>query len=240
VIIAGVDDAGRGCVLGPLVIAAASFGESAIPKLQDLGVRDSKLLSPRKRNALFPEIKKLAEEISIWRINCKKIDSAVSSKERLFKLNYLEARYMALALRRLRLWRVAYIDCCDTNEQRFGRTVQELLLSSNSHAKGRIVKSEHHADENYLVVGAASVLAKVTRDAEVAKLRKENGNFGSGYPSDGQTIDFLRGFFEKSSRPPPFTRLSWETVKRLREEYSIRTLDDYQEIGQTQQNVKAC
>ena len=238
-LVAGVDDAGRGSVLGPLVIGGVSIDDSEIPRLQELGVKDSKLLSPNKRTALYREIRKIAACVAYEKIGPKLIDEAVLRGERLFKLNYLEARYMARVLSRLEFG-VAFVDCCDTNQRRFGNLIADLLAVEDSlkgvRKQGRAtlgplsfdynnsdnprrqsIISEHHADRNYAVVSAASIVAKVMRDAAVKRLREQHGAIGSGYPSDPVTIQFLKGFVENSKSLPPFTRLSWATVARLSE-----------------------
>jgi ribonuclease HII len=230
-LVAGVDDAGRGSVLGPLVIAGVSFEESRIPKLVDLGVKDSKLLSPKKRSELYWEVKKLATFVANEKIQPEAIDKVVFNGEKLYRLNYLEARHMARVLNKLE-FDVAYVDCCDTNQKRFGNLIADMMVKerkNNGKRNDRVapfslgdvnplkdkIKSEHHADRNYPVVSAASILAKVTRDAAIERLHKKHGAFGSGYPSDPETLMFLKGFVDKSESLPAFTRNSWATISRL-------------------------
>ncbi len=220
------------------MIAGVSIDEPKTSELKRIGVKDSKLLSPAKRKKLYGQIKEIANGISVWKISPQKIDNVVLNGKRLFKLNYLEARYMAMALSRLR-YDVAYVDCCDTDQSRFGRLVFELLrqilkkngsgpLFCRTNAKLITrIKSEHHADRNYPVVSAASIVAKVTRDDFISNLKKSNRDLGSGYPSDSETIEYLRGFLNRSEELPPFTRVSWETIRRLEEEAEIKSLQDF-------------
>lgn len=77
------------------------------------------------------------------------------------------------------------------------------------------IVSEHHADRNYPVVSAASIIAKVTRDSSIKKLQKSHGEFGSGYPSDHFTISYLKHQYETLNQFPHFTRLSWITIQRI-------------------------
>lgn len=233
-ILAGVDDAGRGSVLGPLVIAGVSIKESKVPKLVELGVKDSKLLSPSRRRKLFGEIKGLAERVTWTMISPTDIDQCVLNGVRLFRLNYLEARHMAIVLSRMS-YDLAYVDCCDTDQKRFGRLIEELLVNEKSagafgvpprNLKGNIL-SEHHADRNYPVVSAASIIAKVTRDSYISKLHKKHGLFGSGYPSDPDTLEFLRGFISRAQKLPDFARTSWKTIDRLNGELEKLTIDEY-------------
>lgn len=225
--VAGVDEAGRGSVLGPLVVAGVSIEQDQIPKLLELGVRDSKLLSPAKRKTLYREIKTIASSVVYEKIEPSVIDQVVLNGEKLRRLNYLEAKSMAKVLHNLKVFDVAFIDSCDTNQARYGNTVADLLLESKKSFKKKLrlgdqnpfrttIKSEHHADRNYPVVSAASIIAKVTRDEAIHRLYKKHGKFGSGYPSDPLTLEFLKSFVTRSEEFPTFTRLSWATIARLK------------------------
>ncbi len=225
-IIAGVDEAGRGSVLGPLFVAGVAIEEVKLRKLRELGVKDSKLLLPAKRRKLYREIKKLAARITWERIEPWRIDEVVIRGTRLLRLNYLEAQHMAKVLFRLQHFDVAYVDCCDTVQKRYGELVANLVLEESCKKKGgvrlgeenpylRKIVSEHHADLNYEVVSAASIVAKVRRDAYISILHKRHGVFGSGYPSDPITKNYLRQLIEKKENLPEITRFSWSTVKRL-------------------------
>lgn len=244
-IVAGVDEAGRGSVLGPLVVAGVSIEDSKIPELVNLGVKDSKLLLPNKRRFLYSEIKKIASEVTYEKILPKQIDKVVFRGERLHRLNYLEAKSMSSVLDRLHFDR-AYVDCCDTNQQRFGQLVSDLVadrrgwtfvLGEKNPLVEKIV-SEHHADRSYPVVSAASIIAKVTRDSSIQRLHKKHGEFGSGYPSDPCTLSYLKRCYESSSSFPEITRLSWVTVQRIQgelvseeEEESLRSLMESEEFS---------
>ena len=234
--LAGVDEAGRGSVLGPLVVAGVSMEESKLKKLVEIGVKDSKLLTPKMRNKLNREIRKLADHISISKIAPGTIDEFVMNGTRLFRLNYLEARHMAIVLSRLKFDR-AYVDCCDTDQERFGNLIWDLLqdrVKSRTLKQTRRdstpskIKSEHFADRTHIVVSAASIVAKVERDTCIKRLHRAHGPFGTGYPSDPKTVQFLRGFFLRSEKLPEFTRVSWKTVGRLNQEFNQPpTIDDF-------------
>lgn len=209
VMAAGVDDAGRGCVIGPLVVAGVLIEEGKIDELRPMGVRDSKLLSPRRREALAEEIEALARDRAYFEIPPRAIDLVVERNERLRKLNYLEAMAMAKVIRDLRPSRV-YIDPSDVLPGRFADQILRVLPHKPE------VVCRHHADVVYPLVSAASILAKVRRDRIVAELRMEHGDFGSGYPHDRKTISFLEAWFREKGPRPPFIRCSWATVKRIR------------------------
>lgn len=209
-LIAGVDDAGRGAVIGPLVIAGVLLREEDLPRLKGLGVKDSKLLSPHRREVLAVEIKKIVQKYSVLKLQPEEIDIVVKSGRKLHKLNWLEAQTMAKVIEALRPDKV-FVDASDVLEERFKQHILECMSF-----KVEIV-SEHKADRNYVAVSAASIIAKVERDREVTELAKVYGDFGSGYPSDPRTMSFLEKWIEKSEEYPEFIRKSWKPAKRVRD-----------------------
>ncbi|MCW3992263.1 MAG: ribonuclease HII [Candidatus Bathyarchaeota archaeon] len=207
--VAGVDEAGRGCAIGPLVVAGVLIDESKVDDLRLMGVRDSKKLSPMRREALVPEIEAVASRCAHFIIAPRAIDRVVERGEKLRKLNYLEAMAMARVIRDLRPDR-AYVDPSDVLPDRFADQILRVLPERPE------MICEHRADDKYAVVSAASILAKVKRDLIVAELRREHGDFGSGYCHDARTISFLEAWFRERDWCPPFIRGSWATVKRIR------------------------
>lgn len=207
--VAGVDEAGRGCAIGPLVVAGVLFEENKLSTLRELGVRDSKRLTPRRREVLAAEIKKLAAGWSYFDLKPKDIDHVVNRGVKLRRLNYLEAMAMARVIRDLGPEK-AYVDPADVIAERFVGHIRRVLPSRLR------VHGEKNADAIFPVVSAASILAKVRRDRLVAELRRVHGDFGSGYCSDRRTIAFLESWFRENDTCPPFIRSSWSTVRRIR------------------------
>lgn len=201
-IVCGVDDAGRGSVLGPLVIAGISIERSKIKHLSKIGVRDSKQLSPAMRENLYKKIIDIVDDYYVVKIPPRLIDRSVRKNQ----LNNLEAQYMAKVISKLKP-DSSYVDSCDVNQIRFGKKISKLAQS------GRIY-SRHHADSKFAVVSAASIIAKVNRDKEIAKLRKKY-DLGSGYPSDSKTMRFVRDWIFTYKKTPQFVRASWKPVKIL-------------------------
>jgi ribonuclease HII len=199
-LVCGVDDAGRGSVLGPLVIAGISIEKSKIKHLVKIGVKDSKQLSPQSRENLYDKILYLVEDYFVAKIPPKIIDKSVSKN----LLNQLEANYMAKVIKKLGAGS-SYVDSCDVNPKRFG------LYISNIAKTGKIISS-HHADRKFPVVSAASIIAKVNRDRAIEKLRK-NHDLGSGYPSDSKTMRFIKEWISQNGDVPVFVRKSWKPVK---------------------------
>jgi ribonuclease HII len=210
-LIAGVDEAGRGCVIGPLVVAGVMMKAEVLPFLTEIGVKDSKLLTPEKRELLYPAILQLTEKYHTIKVQPSQIDKVVDSARRLHKLNRLEAQIMAQIIETLKPDE-AYVDAADTVEHRFGNHIRDCLK-----VKVRIV-SRHKADRIYPVVSAASIIAKVERDREVATLRAEWGDFGSGYLTDRKTMAFLRLLLENNDEYPSFVRKSWKPAKKAKNE----------------------
>lgn len=211
-LIAGVDDAGRGPIIGPLIIAGVLFDEKDLPRLRDVGVKDSKLLSPQRREQLALEIRKLALKCHVESLSPTEIDKVVETGRKLRRLNRLEAQTMAKVIAALKP-DIAYVDASDVLADRFKEHILENLS-----LKVEII-SEHKADAKYPVVSAASIIAKVERDRAVAKLREKYGNvgdMGSGYASDPRTIKFLEKWFAKHGSYPEFVRKSWKPVKEIK------------------------
>jgi len=210
-LIAGVDDAGRGSIIGPLVIAGILIDEKDLSKLARLGVQDSKLLTPKKRETLEQEIKKIALKYHVVKLPPKEIDKFVESKRKLHKLNRLEAQAMAEVLEALKPDK-AYVDASDVLAERFKQQILEYLPF-----KIEII-SEHKADKKYLVVSAASIIAKTERDRAIKQLQEKYGDIGCGYPTDPKTIQFLEKTLEELGIYPDFVRKSWKPAKKISKE----------------------
>jgi ribonuclease HII len=213
-VIVGVDEAGRGPVIGPLVVAGVGV-ESDVP-LRQLNVRDSKKLSPERREALAPEIERLTKyEVVV--IPAERID--VMRAE--MSLNDFEAKLFAEVIEKLHP-ETAYVDAADVDEIEFKRCVRRELRFDVE------IVSQHNADELFPVVSAASILAKVCRDREMRAIEQEIGMLvGSGYASDTDTIGFLEQWIREKGSLPPHTRASWDTARRLLAGAKSRKLDDF-------------
>lgn len=206
-VVAGVDDAGRGPVIGPLAVAGVAVNRDVLHSLSHLGVRDSKKLSRGAREVLYREIVGLAEAIEVVLVPPSEIDRVIGGPK-YRRLNYLEAVKVASVLEALHP-DVAFVDASDVKPERFAQVIQEKL---SFHLK---LVCEHEADVRYPVVSAASIVAKVSRDRAVARLRRRYGDFGSGYPSDPRTRVFLRNWLKRRESLPPIVRKKWKTLKRL-------------------------
>ncbi|MEM3519964.1 MAG: ribonuclease HII [Candidatus Hadarchaeales archaeon] len=200
--IAGIDEAGRGPVIGPMVICGILLEENDLERLRLGGVRDSKLLTPKRRQALADFIKTVARKHLLLHVSPLEIDAAEN-------LNELEAMKFAEIINSLKP-SAAFVDSTDPNPSLFRERLLRYLK-----VRPRLVV-ENFADRKYVQVAAASILAKVERDAQIERLRREHGDFGSGYPADPKTRDFLKRWIEEKGDLPPFVRKSWETIKKLK------------------------
>ena len=213
--VAGVDDAGRGPIIGPLVIAGVLIEEKDFPTLRNLGVKDSKLLSPHRREQLAEEIKKIAVKWHVVKLSPAEIDYVVENGKKLHKLNRMEAHAMAEVIAALKP-EVAFVDASDVLAERFGKHIAEKLPF-----KIRIV-SEHKADKKYVAVSAASIIAKVERDKDIAEIAEKYGDIGSGYITDPKTVEFLEKWVKKHGSYPDFVRKSWKPAKKMWEDAKAR------------------
>ncbi|MCX8193896.1 MAG: ribonuclease HII [Candidatus Pacearchaeota archaeon] len=207
----GIDDAGRGPVIGPMVLAGILVDEKQEAKLRLIKVKDSKLLSPQRREFLAREIKKIATAHCILKISAKEIDKLIAQKINLNKIEAIKAAEIINILTKNIIKAEVIIDCPSTNTQAW----KNYLLSHIKDKEKIVLKCEHKADVHYPVVSAASILAKVTRDSEMDKIKKQYDiECGSGYPSDPLCTKFLKTPKAKELAKLGLIRKSWQTWGR--------------------------
>ncbi len=212
----GVDEAGRGPVLGPMVMAGVVVNEQQAEQLRKMGVKDSKQIPPAIREDMFETIKKIVTSYKIVILEPKDIDKALNSPD--LNLNKLEGVTTAQIINELKPEK-AILDCPSTNTKTYEEFVKERTKDKN-------IKfiTEHKADVNHIEPAAASILAKVTRDNEIEKIRKKYGEVGPGYPSNPITIAFLKNNWDKH---PELFRQTWETYKKIARAKSQKNLGDF-------------
>ncbi|RLF46739.1 MAG: ribonuclease HII [Thermoplasmata archaeon] len=209
--ICGIDEAGRGPVIGPMVVAAVWIDKKEEWKLLEAKVRDSKKLIKQRREKLAEYIKKnFYHEYVV--VDASDIDNL----RKTMTMNQLEA-YIFAKLANKREASIYYIDAASNNEEEFKKTIQELIKHDCQ------IICEHGADDKYAVVSAASIIAKVERDERIKKIAEEleaklGLPLGSGYPSDERTITFIKEWIRKFNDLPPHTRKSWKTIKNIENE----------------------
>jgi len=228
----GVDEAGRGPVIGPLVVAAIAVPlDGGEDRLREMGVRDSKKLAPARRDQLARVLEGDYPH-RVIAVPASDIDALRSTAS----LNLIEARIFASIVLALvadlgeGAVVTAYLDAADTSETTFERYFVGSMTGASGAEVVRGVVSRHEADDSFPVVSAASVLAKARREVEVARISEELGeDFGSGYPGDERTIAFLEKWITEKGVLPPHTRSSWRTAQRLLDRHGaqVRTLDEF-------------
>jgi ribonuclease HII len=211
-LIAGIDEAGRGPVIGPMVMAICVMDDSDIPILEEIGVKDSKLLTPKKRKEIYDKLINLIDYEYVVLTN-DDIDNALNSEN--LNLNLLEGLQSAIITNKLmskikrknmKMDKII-LDCPSTSVAKY-----EDYFKMNLIDKDITVVAEHKADSKYLIVGAASVIAKEIREMEIAKIKKKYSiEFGSGYPSDPRTKAFIEKNYDKYS----IFRKTWKTYTNI-------------------------
>ncbi|MEM4553354.1 MAG: ribonuclease HII [Ignisphaera sp.] len=215
-IVAGIDEAGRGPLIGDMFMVIVIIKEGDVQKLKSVGVKDSKKLTKADRERLFSTVLNLLEAVIVTRIQPHEIDSE--------NLNILEARALCRlishACNLLKIDRI-YIDAF-THHQKI---MEYIKLCNNICMNLHNIVIEYKADDKYVVVSAASIIAKVLRDSHIDMLKQFYGDFGSGYPSDKRTIEWLKTYYNEHKELPPIVRRSWKTVDKIIR--SRETLDRY-------------
>ncbi len=196
----GIDEAGRGPVIGPLVVTIVCGNSDILAKL---GVKDSKKLTPVARERLYTEIMAHADFVKTEIITATQLNLLMNTEN----LNYIEqSSYVSLAGISPSGCTV-YVDSFDVNPERLGKLIESKT--------GREIVSVHKADEIYPVVSAASIISKVIRDREMRAIEKTYGIIGSGYPSDPRTVKFIQESLKNGKDLSEIVRTKWKTYKTL-------------------------
>jgi ribonuclease HII len=216
--ILGIDEAGRGSVIGPMIIAGVMVDEIGEEELRRMGVKDSKMLTPKKREELYPLIKGVAKDVAAISVSAREIDELRKKKN----LNIIEAERMAQIIRLLKA-DTAYVDAPQVSTGKF----RDILLNlAKNHTK---IVAENYADKKYPAVSAASIIAKVERDRAVEEIKKIVGfNFGVGYSHDERSIRFVKDSL-KEKKNLEWIRQSWMTVLELKGKQKQKALKEFQE-----------
>lgn len=205
-LIAGIDEAGRGPCLGPMVLAVTTIEKRFEERLLEIGVKDSKMLSPKQRLEQFGQIKIAVNEFATVHIEPQELDALMDWRS----LNEIEAMKIGFLLNNLKQKpEIVFVDAPDVIEANFSRRIRKYIDFETT------IRSEHKADVNYPIVSSASIIAKVERDKKIEELAKKFGCVGSGYSHDPLTIAFLKKWVQEHKALPPFARKAWGTSKRI-------------------------
>lgn len=196
----GVDEAGRGPVIGPLVVSVVCANDE---DMRRIGARDSKTLTPGSRRRLFDLIVENTSFHFIKKIDASKLNDLMSR----INLNQIEEEAYAEVISKAPFQCSFFVDSFDVDPARLSRKLSQMT--------GKEVVCEHKADSLFPTVSAASILSKVTRDNEIEELEKKYGTIGSGYPSDPVTVDFLKRSVENGVDLSDIARTHWKTYRNL-------------------------
>jgi ribonuclease HII len=205
--IAGIDEAGRGPMIGPMVVCGILVDSNTLQELIKSGARDSKTLTHKRRLVLKEKIERITSKIELRTVSAADIDR-LRKRTTMNEIEVTEFASIAKALNPREL----YLDAADVNAERFGLKIGKL---SGIASRGAKIVSEHKADATYPVVSAASIIAKVERDQIIERYHQKYGDFGSGYPNDPKTVRFVRNLVQNGEKLPIIVRKSWESVKRI-------------------------
>jgi ribonuclease HII len=206
-------------MIGPMVICGVLIDSAKLPELVEIGAKDSKTLSHSQRLKLKEKIMLVISKMEIRYVSAADIDRL----RKRTTLNEIEVAEFVSIARALKPQEI-YLDAADVKADRFGEKIGNL---SGLASKGAKIVSEHKADSKYPIVSAASIIAKVERDSAISEYHKKYGDFGSGYPADQKTVDFVKNLVRKGKELPPIIRKSWDSVRRILDEESTEqsTLD---------------
>jgi len=215
----GIDEAGRGPVIGSLFIGGFMVDESRLDEVEDLGVKDSKKLSDEKRESLAEKLREMGEPF-LKEITASEIDDL----REVMSLNEIEIQGFTDVIERSDADKII-VDLPEPDGDRFINKMKRELPSRFSE---RDFVAEHGADESFPIVSAASIIAKSARENHVDELKRKYGyDFKSGYPHDKPTISFLEDYLNEKGELPEETRLSWSTAERIVKENSQKDLESF-------------
>lgn len=206
----GIDEAGRGPVIGPLIVSIVC-GDRDL--LKNLGVRDSKELTPARRERIAVLIEENAKFNRSLEISAPELNTKMES----MTLNQIEEEAVIKLLGYADC--ETYVDCFDVNEERGSR-----VLSADFPFKVHCI---HEADKYIPAVSAASILSKVARDSRMLEIEEEYGKMGSGYPSDPRTVSFLEKAISENRNLDDIVRKKWKTYTAMKKKISQNDLFKY-------------
>lgn len=217
--ILGIDEAGRGPVIGSMFVGGFLIDKNKLQEIEKLGVKDSKKLSDKKRDSI-DEVLENYGEVFLKEVEASEIDEL----REIMSLNEIELHAFVDIIEKADPDEV-FVDLPEPNGKRFIRKMKKELPPRFKDVK---FVAEHKADDTYPVVSAASIIAKSAREEHIGDLKQKYGyDFKSGYPHDKPTIKFLEKYIEEKGELPIETRKSWSTAERIVKEQDQSGLKDF-------------
>ena len=226
-LVLGIDDAGRGPVIGPMLLSGVLVNKEIEKEFKELGVADSKIVLRKKREKLEKIIKEKALAYNSQITSPAEIDTGMGIG---LNLNQVEALASGAIINNLtknlddkqKSNLKIIIDCPSVNIGGWTKQLMDYVKDKNLN-----ISCEHKADRDNISVGAASIISKVTRDAKIQEIHKLIGiDFGSGYPNDPKTKAFLKEHVNDFKELHIF-RESWATFRTAKGEINQSKLPDY-------------
>jgi ribonuclease HII len=215
----GIDEAGRGPVIGSMFIGGFVTDEKDLDRLEDLGVKDSKKLSDSRREGIRENLGEIGDSI-VEEFTASSIDSMMEG----MTINRIEIKGFARVIDQADPDKVV-MDLPEPDAEEF---IEKIKKSMNSDSTDIEFTAEHGADDSFPVVSAASIVAKSARESHVEDLHSKYGyDFASGYPHDKPTINFLERYLDQEGELPPETRRSWSTAERLVDQHQQNSISDF-------------
>jgi ribonuclease HII len=215
----GIDEAGRGPVIGSMFIGGFVTDEKDLDRLEDLGVKDSKKLSDSRREEIREDLGEIGDSI-VEEFTASSIDSMMEG----MTINRIEIKGFARVIDQADPDKVV-MDLPEPDAEEF---IDKIKKSMNSDSTDIEFTAEHGADDSFPVVSAASIVAKSARESHVEELHSKYGyDFASGYPHDKPTINFLERYLDQEGELPPETRRSWSTAERLVDQHQQNSISDF-------------
>ena len=215
----GIDEAGRGPVIGSMFIGGFATDQKDLDRLEDLGVKDSKKLSDSRREGIRENLGEIGDSI-VEEFTASSIDSMMEG----MTINRIEIKGFARVIDQADPDKVV-MDLPEPDAEEF---IEKIKKSMNSDSTDIEFTAEHGADDSFPVVSAASIVAKSARESHVEELHSKYGyDFASGYPHDKPTINFLERYLDQEGELPPETRRSWSTAERLVDQHQQNSISDF-------------
>ncbi|XP_066601986.1 ribonuclease H2 subunit A-like [Prorops nasuta] len=235
----GVDEAGRGPVLGPMVYGISYAPLSRKQLLFDLGCADSKSLTEQTRDAIFDKICKHDEEMG-WAVEVISPNFICNSMYKRSKSSLNEVS-MNSAIGLITKAVEAGVNIEEVYVDTVGPPESYQAKLKKLFPDFKIVVAKK-ADSTYPIVSAASICAKVSRDHALRAWQFVEGisiesDFGSGYPNDPMTKSWLKRNIDPVFGFPQIVRFSWSTAETILNSEAVPVEWEPEENALTNQDI---
>lgn len=214
-IVVGADEAGRGLIIGPMVIGACAVDDSVKQKFERIGIQDSKNYSSHNKIRAHAEL--IKKESLAWSIKTLSAEVLTNYNKNGMSMDEAEAYAFFRAIEDIAKKVPEIAEYQVDNFQAVGK-LRSLLKENKSTENVKLIVTPR-AEKEFIAVGAGSVLARNASLEELREIRAKYGDFGSGSTNDKKTINWLKQYYKKNhSWPKKIVRVYWKTIDRLEKE----------------------